>query len=203
MKLYWSSRSPFVRKVMIAAHELGLAERIETIAVVVALAQPNRDVMAVNPLNKIPTLVTDDGTTVFDSSAICEYLDALGGAPRLFPSAPAARWPALRWHALGNGLLDILILWRGEQLRPEAQRSPAVLEAFALKCDATLALLEREAAELARAPVAIGHIGIAAALGYLDFRFAARPWRPGHAALASWYDAFAQRPSMRATTPHD
>jgi glutathione S-transferase len=203
MKLYWSSRSPFVRKVMIAAHELGLAARLEPIPVVVALAQPNPTVMAVNPLNKIPTLILDDGSALFDSTVICEHLDALQGAPRLFPSAPAERWPALRWHALGNGMLDGLILWRGEQMRPDAQRSGGVLDALAKKTDAALALLEQEADALARAPVSIGSIGVAAALGYLDFRFADLAWRTGHPKLAAWYDGFAQRPSMRATEPHD
>jgi glutathione S-transferase len=203
MKLYWSSRSPFVRKVMIAAHELGLADRIETIPVVVALAQPNADVMAVNPLNKIPTLVTDDGTVLFDSAAICEYLDSLHGGGTLFPAAPAARWSALRWHALGNGMLDALILWRTERTRPEAQRSQAMLDAFARKIEATLALLEREAADLAAAPVTIGAIGVGAALGYLDFRFADVAWRTGRPRLAAWYETFAQLPSMRATSPHD
>jgi glutathione S-transferase len=203
MKLYWSSRSPFVRKVMIAAHEIGLAARLEPIPAVVALAQPNLDVMAVNPLNKIPTLIADDGSTHFDSTAICEYLDSLHDGPRLFPSAPAERWPALRFHALGNGMLDALILWRGERMRPEAQRSGAVLAAFALKIEATLALLEREADMLAGAPVSIGQIGVGAALGYLDFRFTDLAWRNGRPRLATWYDGFAQRPSMRATAPHD
>jgi glutathione S-transferase len=203
MKLYWSSRSPFVRKVMIAAHELGLADRLEPIPAVVAAAQPNQAVMAVNPLNKIPTLILDDGSALFDSTVICEYLDGLQGAPRLFPRAPAERWPALRWHALGNGLLDILILWRSERMRPEAQRSAALLEAFGQKLEAALALLEREAAALRHAPVSIGSVGVAAALGYLDFRFAELAWRGGRPLLAAWYDDFAQRPSMRATTPHD
>ena len=203
MRLFASSRSPFVRKVLIAAHELGLADRLELSEVVVALAQPNDAVMAHNPLNKIPTLITDDGTTLFDSQVICEYLDGLAAPPRLFPSDPAQRFPALRWHALGSGLLDALILWRSERMRPEAQQSPAVLAALARKTEATLALLEHEADALAAAPLAIGHIGIAAALGYLDFRFAELPWREGRPRLMAWYAGFAQRPSMRATAPHD
>src|SRR5262249_34143415 len=105
MKLFWSSRSPFVRKVMIAAHELGLADRLELVPVVVALAHPNDAVMAHNPLNKIPTLLTDDGQTLFESGLICDYLDGLAGTPTLFPTGPG-RWPALRWHALGTGLLE-------------------------------------------------------------------------------------------------
>jgi glutathione S-transferase len=159
--------------------------------------------MAHNPLNKIPTLITDDGATLFDSGVICEYLDALVGPPRLFPTDPAVRWPALRWHALGTGLLDALILWRSERMRPAAQRSAAVLDALECKSLATLALLEHEADALAAAPVAIGHVSLGAALGYLDFRFTELPWRAGHARLAAWFATFDQRPSMRATAPHD
>jgi glutathione S-transferase len=202
MKLFWSSRSPFVRKVMIAAHETGLAARLELVPAVVAAAQPNPAVMAVNPLNKIPTLIADDGTALFDSTAICEFLDTLHDGPRLFPAAPA-RWPALRWHALGNGTLDSLIVWRGELMRPDTQRSPELLAAFAKKLDATLAVLEGEADALAAAPVAIGQIAIGAMLGYLDFRFADRAWRTGRPRLTAWYDGFAHRPSMVATAPHD
>jgi glutathione S-transferase len=201
MKLYWSSRSPYVRKVMIAAHELGLADKLEPIPVVVALAQPNPTVMAVNPLNKIPTLVTDDGQVLFESVVISEYLDALSGAPRLFPRAPAARWPALRWHALGNGLLDTLLPWRTERLRQDAR--PDVIAALAAKTTATLARLEVEADALAAAPVSIGHVGVAAGLGYLDFRFPDLAWRNGHPRLTAWFEAFDARPSMRATHPHD
>ncbi len=73
MRLYWSSRSPFVRKAMIAAHETGVASRIETIRVEVAVSKLNADVMAHNPLNKIPTLVLEDGEVLFDSRVICEY----------------------------------------------------------------------------------------------------------------------------------
>ncbi|HET9403501.1 MAG TPA: glutathione S-transferase N-terminal domain-containing protein, partial [Burkholderiales bacterium] len=95
MKLYWSSRSPYVRKVMIFAHETGLADRIEKVRTVVALTQPNRDLMRINPLGKIPTLITDEGAVLFDSTFICEYLDSLHGGTRLFPQAPEQRWQAL------------------------------------------------------------------------------------------------------------
>src|SRR5262249_30120247 len=104
MKLMWSSRSPFVRKVMVAAHEVGVAGRIATERVVVAADKPNAQVMALNPLSKIPTLVLDDGTALYDSRVICEYLDALHDGPRLFPADPAARWRALRRQALGDGV---------------------------------------------------------------------------------------------------
>jgi len=100
MQLYWSSRSPFARKVMVAAHEVGIADRIETRRVVVAANAPNPEVMAANPLNKIPTLVLQDGTALYDSRVICEFLDTLHGGLRLFPAEPNARFTALRRQAL-------------------------------------------------------------------------------------------------------
>ena len=198
MKLLWSSRSPFVRKVMAAAHELGLAERIRTERVVVSAAAPNADVMAVNPLNKIPTLLLDDGSALYDSRVICEYLDTLHGGQRLFPVPLTERWTALRRQALGDGLMDVIVLRLGEQNRPAGQQSEKHLAAFRLKIDTALDRMEREAGDLAGTPT-IGHIAIACALGHLDFRFAADAWRTGRPALARWYETFSQRPSMEAT----
>ena len=198
MKLLWSSRSPFVRKVMVAAHELGLAERIGTERVVVSAAAPNADVMAVNPLNKIPTLTLDDGSALYDSRVICEYFDTLHGGQKLIPPTAPERWTALRRQALGDGLMDVIVLRLGEQNRPAGQQSEKHRAAFRLKIATTLDRMESEAGDLAGAPT-IGHIAIACALGHLDFRFADDAWRSGRPVLARWYDAFAQRPSMQAT----
>ena len=77
MKLHWSPRSPFVRKVMILLHETGLTDRVETVRSVVAMHQTNPELMRDNPLNKLPTLVLDDGSALFDSPVVCEYLDAI------------------------------------------------------------------------------------------------------------------------------
>ena len=123
MKLHWSPRSPYVRKVMIVAHETGLADRLELVRSVVAMSKPNPDVMRDNPLGKIPTLVTDDGTVLFDSIVICEYFDLAARRPKLFPPPGPARWQALRWHALGDGMLDTLILCRNEREQPPAQQN--------------------------------------------------------------------------------
>ena len=95
MKLYWSSRSPFVRKVMVCAHECGLAARIECVRTLVMMTRPNPDLLPVNPLGKIPTLVLDDGSALYDSTVICEYLDSLHGGSRLFPESGPARWTAM------------------------------------------------------------------------------------------------------------
>ncbi len=203
MKLYWSSRSPFVRKVMVFAHECGLAGHIECERTLVAMTRPNAELLKINPTGKIPTLLLDDGSALYDSTVICEYLDSLHGGTKLFPPAGPARWTALRRHALGSNLLDNLMLWRNEMLRPQPQQSPETLAAFEQKVRNAVAALEREADALAADPVGIGHVAIACALGYTDFRFAALGWRKGHDRIARWYDAFAQRPSMTATAHVD
>ncbi len=203
MKLHWSPRSPFVRKVMVFAHETGLAGRIETVSTLVSSSTANRELMRVNPLGKIPTLITDDGKVLFDSSVICEYLDSLHGGEKLHPQSPEKRWQALRWHALGDNMLDNLILWRGELLRPKPQQSPEILAAFDAKIRACLDLLDSEAATLGKASLSIGHVAIGVALGYLDFRFPQLGWRDGRSQLTGWHESFARRPSYQATLPVD
>lgn len=202
MKLHWSPRSPFVRKVMVTAHELGLADRIEQVRTVVAMRAPNRDLLPDNPLSKIPTLVLDDGTAIFDSLVICEYLDTLAGG-RLFPRDGMPRWHALTRHALANGLLDHLILWRNEKEKPPERQTPEWLDSFALKTRETLARLERDAAWLDGDPFGIAHVTVGVLLGYLDFRFDDLHWRDSHPRLAAWNETFAVRPSARATEVRD
>jgi len=198
MKLLWSSRSPFARKAMVAAHTVGVADRIVTERVVVTAGKSNPDVMAINPLNKIPTLVLDDGTTLYGSSVICEYFDSLHDGPKLFPSDPAARWPALKRQALGDGLMELGILRLGEQYRPAALQSESQLATYRLKIGSGLDRIEAEGLSLAGS-ADIGHIAVGCALGYLDFRFGADDWRHSRPRLSAWYAEFARRPAMRAT----
>lgn len=200
MQLHWSPKSPYVRKVMICAHELQLVSQLERVRSVAAMLQPNPALMQVNPLSKIPTLVLDDGRTLFDSAVICEYLDALAGGT-LFPKEGDARWAALRWHALGDGLLDALILWRNE--RERAQPLAALIDAFDLKTRAALQVLESEVAVLEQAPFGIGHVAVACALGYIDYRFDALGWRGLAPQLAQWFSQMQQRSSLAATEPVD
>jgi glutathione S-transferase len=181
---------------MVAAHETGLARRIRTERVVVSAAAPNPEVMAANPLNKIPTLILDDGTALYDSRVICEYFDTLHDGPKLFPTGPGVRWTALRRQALGDGLMDVIVLRLGEQGRPTTNQSEKHLSAYRLKIATTLDRLENETLE---GSLTIGHIAAACALGHLDFRFAADDWRAGRPNLARWYDSFRVRPSMQAT----
>lgn len=201
MKLYWSPRSPYVRKVMMVAHERGLAGRIETVPTAVAMDQANGELMRLNPLSKIPTLVLDDGTALYDSRVIAEYLDGLGDGVPLFPKEPGRRFQALGWMGLAEGLTDALILWRNERSRPERYRSPPHLAAYEAKRDAAFARLDAIAPELAAAPFGIGHIAVGIVGAYSDFRFPEFDWRARHPALARWHAGFQARPSAKATEP--
>ena len=203
MKLFWSSRSPFVRKVMVVAHETGLAGRIETVRTVVAPTKPNAEVMALNPLNKLPTLILDDGRPFYDSRVIVEYLDSLHQGPKLFPATAPARFEALRLQALGDGILDFLLVGLSERARPEAQQSPELKAALDIKFTTAFDVLEREAPALAASPMTIGHLVIGCALGYADFRYAAKNWREGRPALAKFAGTILSRPSYKATEHAD
>lgn len=202
MKLHWSPRSPFVRKVMIVLHETGQVGDVQYLRNPVAMNQPNAAVMADNPLNKIPTLVLDSGEVLFDSHVIAEYFDRRHGGRKLFPAGPDAYFRALTWQALGDGLLETLLLWRNwateRRLDPLAE-TDTYTRAFALKTDATLDRLDRLAADLDAAPFNIGHVTIGTLLSYLDFRWAKLDWRATRPRLAAWHAHFETRPSVMAT----
>lgn len=190
-----SPASPFGRKVKIAIAELGLGDRIE-----IAPADtndPNEPLRKQNPLGKIPTLVLEDGTTLFDSRVIAEYLDHLAGGGRLFP-AGEARFAQLRLQALADGLCDAALLQVYEvRFRPEEGRNAAWVENQAGKVARALASLE--AAPPAYDRPRIGEIALACALGYLDLRFEGK-WRADHPALVAWLDGFAGKvPAFEAT----
>ena len=200
MKLHWSPKSPYVRKVMVCAHELQLLDQLELVRSVATMLKPNARLIQDNPLSKIPTLVLKDGSTLFDSVVICEYLNDLAGGA-LFPRQGAAKWQALRWHAFGDGLLDALILWRNERERELPLQ--VLMDAFDVKTRAALRLLDNEAQALGDAPFCIGHIAVGCALGYLDYRFHALGWRGLAPRLADWYGLTAQRPCLAATEPDE
>ena len=200
MKLHWSPKSPYVRKVMICVSELNLADRIELIRSVAAMLKPNADIMKDNPLSKIPTLLLDDGSALFDSSVICQYLNEVGKGS-LFPSEDSRRWRSLRWQALGDGMTDALILWRNERER-ESPNS-ILMDAFDLKIHNALAMLEAEVPDLETSHFSIGHISLCCSLGYLDYRFDALGWRTHSPALSGWYAWMLKRSSIHATLPVD
>ena len=204
MKLHWSPKSPYVRKVMICAHELGCTDQLLLVRSVAAMLNPNPAIMADNPLNKIPTLVLDgeheEAKTLFDSRVICEYLnERYAGA--LFPKEAATKWQALRWQAFGDGLLDALILWRNERERVEPLAP--LIDAFQAKTLASLAQLELETEALQSTAFSIGHITLCCALEYMDYRFDAFGWRLKAPKLAAWHAQLATRSSIVQTRPID
>jgi glutathione S-transferase len=196
MKLAYSPASPYVRKVMACAIARGLDGRIEKWAV----ATTDPALLPVNPLSKVPSLVTDDGVALYDSPVICEYLDSLGDAPKLFPPAGPARWNALRQQALGDGILDATQPRRREVALPQDEGRRSYIETQQAKVAKALDVLEAEAGTLG-ALATIGEITIGCALGYLDFRYPHEPWRPGHPKLEAWYARVAALPPLARTAP--
>jgi glutathione S-transferase len=183
---------------MIAAHELRLAERIATERIVVDSIRPNADVMRVNPLGKIPTLLLDDGVVLFDSRVIIDYLIDLAGDRTLVPSGPE-RWAALRRQAIGDGVMEADLRWIDERNRAPLAQLPAQIEACRTKINAGLDALETDAGSAVEEGADIGRIAVASALAHLDFRFAELEWRRNRPRLGAWFDVFNRRPSMIAT----
>ncbi|OWT53758.1 glutathione S-transferase family protein [Candidimonas nitroreducens] len=201
MKLHWSPRSPFVRKVMIVLHETGQAEAVNLVRTPVAMSEPNLDLVPDNPLIKLPTLVLDDGYALYDSRVICEYLAQRVSSP-IFPADLDRRIRALRQQALGDGFLDALLLFRQERNKPREKQTQAWLDAFALKTDAVLANLDKSFAAQTPREFDIGAISIGCALSYLDYRFPDLDWRARAPAAAGWHgQAFMPRPSVVKTEP--
>jgi glutathione S-transferase len=199
MKLFTNSTTPFGRKVHVAAIEIGVFDRIELRELQTSAVAPDPDLQAANPLGKIPCLVPDDGSALYDSRVICEYLDGLHDGERLYPAVD--RWEALRLQALGDGIAEAALLARYETaLRPEELRWAAWLEGQLAKVTRALDALEPDADPLV-GRLHIGTIALACALGYLDLRHPSLSWRDGRPRLANWYAGMAARPSMQRTAP--
>ncbi|HYZ21165.1 MAG TPA: glutathione S-transferase N-terminal domain-containing protein [Rhodopila sp.] len=196
MKLYYSPTSPYVRKVMACAIIRGLDGRIEKHTTNPHESPP--DLLADNPLSKVPCLVTDDGVSLFGSQLICEYIDSLGDALTLFPPQGATRWRALKFQSLGDGILDAAVPCRGELQKPKEAARDAQIARYKAAISRAVDVLESDPPHK---HVDIGSITVACALGYLDFRFAADPWRSGHPKLTAWYEAFAQNKGIAETAP--
>jgi glutathione S-transferase len=196
VKLFMVGASPYARKVLVLAAERGLLDKIEPV-----IANPHQrpvELVAANPLSKVPTLIDDGGSAHIDSLAICFYLDTLGEKPALAPLEGPNRWPVMQRHALGHGIMDCSVTRRMESLRaPEPDR---------------IAWMERQRQTTHRAldrfeamvdtfidNVELDTITLACALSYLDFRFPADRWRTDRLRLAEWHARFEQRPSMQLT----
>jgi glutathione S-transferase len=191
-----SLRSPCVHKVVFCAHELGLVEQLDLMRYVATMQKSNPAIMTANPLSNIPTLARDDGSTLFNSTLICEYLSDL--ARRALISAQGrARWHALRWRAFGAGMLNALGLWRNERERALPLRQ--LINAVDAKVSASTQLPDTETKSLAAAPFSIGTPTVGCALGCADYRFRAPGWREISSRLAQWAEALFQRSSFQTT----
>lgn len=200
MRLFHSTTSPFVRKVMVLLHEAGATDRVALIPAMGTPLDPGTLPVDRNPLGKIPALEREDGPTLYDSRVICRYLDDLLGAG-LFPAAPRL-WDTLVLEATADGMTDAAVLMRYEMfVRPAAARSPEWLAGQWSKVDRGLTALEERWISHLSGPVDIGQIAVGCALGYLDFRHAERDWRATRPRLAAWFDRFGALPSMQLTAP--
>ena len=196
MKLAYSPNSPYVRKCVVLAIQRGIDKQMALWTV----GTTDPALLKINPLSKVPTLVLDDGTALYDSPVICEYLDSVGDGPKMFPPVGPARWKALRQEALGDGILDATQPRRREIALPQDEGRQTYIALQQGKVKAALAVLEAEADSLGML-TNIGEITIACALGYMDFRYANEPWRPGHPKLEAWYAKVSAMPAMARTIP--
>jgi glutathione S-transferase len=195
-----SPPSPFGRKIKIAAAILGLSGdiKIET----TDTNDPSDTIRKQNPLGKIPALILEDGSALFDSPVILEYLDSRAGGGKILPRDGKARWDTLRLHAIADGIMDAALLQVYEKrFRPEEHWVAKWTDYQAEKVTRTLDVLEAAPPPLPATPD-MGHIGLACALGYLDLRFEGK-WRAKYPKLVAWLDDFAAKiPSFAATKAH-
>jgi glutathione S-transferase len=198
MKVYFSPYSPYVRKVLVTAHELGLADRIEKLPSSAHPVNRDREIISHNPLGQVPTLFTDDNLVLADSRVICEYLNDLGGGA-LFPTPGPSRWRALVDQAIGDGILAAALASRYETVaRPADKQWEGWVDAQLDKAGTSLAAVEAVAGSYGDR-MDIGTITYGCALGYLDLRFPSFNWRERYPATSEWFARFDARPSMAAT----
>ncbi|WP_112312095.1 glutathione S-transferase family protein [Pseudogemmobacter bohemicus] len=200
MKLYGGPTSPYVRKVQVMAIEAGLGP----IAMIQASSTPVDagvpKAAEVNPLGKVPALVTQSGEALFDSRVITRWLDAHTGSG-FYPEGDAL-WPVLTLEALADGMLDAALLMVYEtRLRPEDHRFAPWVEGQWAKIARALDLVEATRLADLAGPLTAGQIALGVALGYVDFRLGARNWRVGRPGLAAWETGFAARQSVQQTVP--
>jgi glutathione S-transferase len=199
MKLYSSARSPYVRKVLVCAYELGINDKIERAARVASADGSYSDFARINPIGQIPAMVLADGTVIPNSTVICDYLATNFGGPSMLPVNGMARLDVMRRYGFGEGVIDKAIRWVSENLRPKELKSQIIADGSRQAVRQTLDLLEGEVDNWPRERFDLGDIAICCGLGYLDFRHARFDWRARHPGLADYYAHHAKRPSMMAT----
>ena len=205
MKLFWTPASPFTRKVCVAARELGLWDRIEIAPTVwpldwgYATVPFTEGLSEANPVARIPTLVTDDGVPLGDSTLICQHLNSLVPTGGVIPQGPE-QWRMWSLYAVADGILEAQVAMRAEMLRPVAGVSQGFLAKQRDRITRCFDHLESRAVEL-DAPLDLAQITAGIACGYQDWRDWLDDFRPGHPRLAQWYERIALRPAMQATVP--
>ncbi|MDR3508675.1 MAG: glutathione S-transferase N-terminal domain-containing protein [Caulobacteraceae bacterium] len=198
MQLLCSLTSPYARKARVVVIEKGLEDQVEFL-IRNPTAEP-QGVIGTNPLGKIPALILHDGTVLYDSPVVCEYLDSLVPDPVLVPASGPARWSVLRLQALGDGILDATYNSVMESRRPAEQQSADAILRWRGAIDRGVRALNAEAGGWDEG-LDLGRLTAACALGYLDFRMPQVEWRDAAPALAAWYEVIAKRPSLARTVP--
>ncbi len=200
MKLYYSPTSPFARKCAVLLREAGQWDSMEIEPAAGTPVDPGTMPLAQNPLGKLPALGRDDGPAIYDSRVITRFLDDRFKAG-LYPTGPRL-WDTLTLEANADGIMEAAILIVYEtRVRPEDKYYEPWVEGQWAKIERSLEAIEARWMAHLKGPLDMAQIAVGCALGYLDFRHAARNWRDGREVLAPWYETFAQRPSMAATTP--
>ncbi len=202
MKLYYGSTSPYVRKVVVSAIELRLDDQIQRDETFPWEAKTTYG--GVNPVGKVPALVTEDGLVLYDSPVIVEYLDSLHTGPKLIPPTGPERWDALRISALAHGMMDAVILLFSELTRrPSELHWPFWDERMRATVARSLDALEADAAGFDPGRPDIAQITVACACGWIEFRLGVLgiDFRQDHPTLSRWFDAFSERESMKTTMP--
>lgn len=201
MELIGSLTSPYVRKVRIVLAEKNIPYRFT----VDPPFGPDNQVAKVNPLGKVPALITDDGQVLFDSRLLAEYLDGMD-VPALIPVSGWARWRVKRWEVLADGISDACAAIFLERKRPAAQQSPEWIERQQKKIELGLQVAAHELAEkpwCEDTSITLADIALGCALDYLSFRFPSNNWRELFPNLAGLADKLVQRQSFIQTAPKD
>ena len=188
MKLLSAPASPFGRKVKMTMIIKHLKDQVEVLTV--DTNKGDASLNAANALGRIPTLLLDTGEALHDSHVICEYLDTIGTGPVLVPRAGPERWRTLTMASLGDGLIEqaLLQVYEG-RFRPENMRVESWVQRLQSKIDRSLDTLEPAPPQWKQHPD-YGHLTLAAALGYMDFRHGGR-WRANRPNLVQWLEQFA------------
>ncbi len=209
MKLFYANASPYSRKVRMVVIEKGLTSRVETVLVDPfgnENSNENQELIAANPLGKIPTLLLDSGSALYDSPVICHYLDDFNNSPYLIPDDETQRLDVLRWEALADGIMDAAYNMVMERRRPSEEQSASWMARWSAEIQRALEYVDNHLDELSE-ELSLAHIALGTAIGYLDFRLSTLLYDSACPQVAiapnvlSWYQAFQTRPAMQATRP--